>query len=99
MSKCVESLIPVPIFRLRSELRDFASRNWLCDLLAQIAIYLIWFGPMCLGMFLFKWSETPGLILVYLSTALGIWLFIGLDERRLKDLPEEMLRLEWFRLN
>ena len=87
------------LVKLKSSLRDFASRNFVCTLLAEIAIYLIWFVPMFLLALFVKGSEAATAVVVVLTSALGLWLFNGLDERRLKDFPEEMLRLEWFRLN
>ena len=92
-------MIPDPLLKIRSGLRDFASRNFVFDLLAQTLIYLIWLGLMSLGMLLMKWSEPAGIGLAALGPIAGIWLFRGLDERRRKNLPDRLFRLEWFRLN
>lgn len=54
---------------------------------------------MVLGFVRFKGVALLALVMFGLSTALGLWLVLGLDERRLKNLPEEMLKLDWFRLN
>ena len=90
---------PVFLLRLKYWLRDFAARNFFCNLIAEIFIYVVWGAPMYVGFLPFAGSEWLAIGFLGLSSILGIWLFAGLDERRLKDIPEDMLRLEWTQLN
>ena len=86
-------LVQTPILRFKTDLDDVASKSFFFNLLAQILLYSICLGFMCLGGFLVKWSAVGGVAVMALGPVVGFWLFKDLPESRLgRSLENEALQ-------
>jgi hypothetical protein len=79
----MKALILSPVLQFKADLYAVASKSQFFNLVAQIIIYMIYFGGMALGMWLTKWSTEGGLIVAAIGPVVGFWLFNNLPESRL----------------